>query len=107
MATRNSDYGKSAYPEEMAPAQSPRLTSVNAHTSLSIVVSLSVIEMETLIQTFGVADSLLDEKDRILQREFADAVRALRLWRMSYSTVTNSIGQKRPTTKALRNTGIC
>lgn len=78
MATRNSDYGKSAYPEEMVSANSPRLTSVNAHTATVIVVSLSVIEMEKLIETFGVADVNLQESDRILQREFADAVRALR-----------------------------
>lgn len=78
MATRNSDYGKSAYPEEMASAHSPRMTSVNAHTATVIVVSLSVIEMEKLIETFGVADVNLQDSDRILQREFADAVRALR-----------------------------
>jgi len=75
---RNSDYGTSAYPEEMAPVNSPRMTSVNAHTATVIVVSLSIIEMEKLIETFGVADVNLQESDRILQREFADAVRALR-----------------------------
>lgn len=68
------DYGY----QETAPANSPRMTSVNAHTATVIVVSLSVIEMEKLIETFGVADVNLQDSDRILQREFADAVRSLR-----------------------------
>ena len=69
----NADYGT-----EMVSNQSPRMTSVNAHTALTVVVSLSVIEMERLIETFGVADVNLDDTARVLQREFADAVRALR-----------------------------
>ncbi len=68
----------SAYPSEMVPNASPRMTSVNAHTATVIVVSMSVIEMEKLIETFGVADVNLQESDRILQREFADAVSSLR-----------------------------
>lgn len=81
MATQR-DYGKSAYPKEyateMVSNQSPRMTSVSAHTSLVVNVSMSVVEMERLIETFGVADVNLDDTDRVLQREFADAVRALR-----------------------------
>ena len=61
-----------------APVNSPRMTSVSAHTATVIVVSLSVIEMEKLIETFGVADVNLDTTDKILQREFADAVMDLR-----------------------------
>lgn len=61
---------------ELPPAT--RMTSVNAHTATVIVVSMSVIEMEKLIETFGVANVNLEESDRILQREFADAVRSLR-----------------------------
>lgn len=63
---------------EDAPAQSPRLTSVNAHTATVIVVQMSVGDMERLVETFGVADVNLQDYDRQLQREFADAVRSLR-----------------------------
>lgn len=73
-----SDYGKSAYPTDMVNPQPPRRTSVNAHTATVIVVSLSVIEMEKLIETFGVSNDNLTESDIILQNEFANAVRALR-----------------------------
>lgn len=63
---------------EATPAQSPRLTSVNAYTATVIVVQMSVGEMEKLIETFGVADENLQNSDRTLQREFAEAVRSLR-----------------------------
>jgi hypothetical protein len=76
--SQRADEYATEYATERVPAQSPRLTSVNAHTMLSIVVSMSVVEMEKLIETFGVADVNLQDSDRVLQREFADAVRALR-----------------------------
>jgi len=63
---------------EMVPAQSPKLTSVSAHTSLVINVTMTVGDMERLVETFGVADVNLQDYDRQLQREFADAVRSLR-----------------------------
>jgi hypothetical protein len=69
---------KNQWSTEVAPAQSPRLTSVNAHTATVIVVSLSVGDMERLVETFGVADVNLQDYDRQLQREFADRVRELR-----------------------------
>lgn len=66
------------YATEMVSNASPKMTSVNAHTALTIVVSMSVVEMERLIESFGVADVNLDDTARVLQREFADAVRSLR-----------------------------
>jgi hypothetical protein len=61
-----------------APNQSPKQTSVSAHTILSIAVQMSTVEMDALIESFGVADVNLSDTQRTIQREFADAVRALR-----------------------------
>lgn len=58
------------------PAQ--KETSVSAHIIRSIAVTMSILEMETLIDSLGVEYNNLSETQRKVQQEFADAVHALR-----------------------------
>jgi hypothetical protein len=56
----------------------PKTTSVTAHVVTSISVNMNYTEMDALMETFGRDYIDLTEQERAIQREFVQAVRALR-----------------------------
>ena len=55
-----------------------RVTSITAHIVKSISVQMSIVEIETLMGTFGRPEYELTETEKAIQREFIQNVESLR-----------------------------
>ena len=85
IAKQNKDYAaEDALYERSIPDANPdgirqaKLTSISARTVLTISVSMSVTEMDTLIDSFGKSVGEMTPGERNVQAEFAQAIEDIR-----------------------------